>query len=74
MLKAISVGGYSVVKRVVSRYNREHKFSEVKVKDYWDYSAWKQIIDAITELLSIKDYRYKKADKYLWALGIHSEE
>jgi len=71
MLKAISVGGYSVVKRVVSRYNREHKFSEVKVKDY---SAWKQIIDAITELLSIKDYRYKKADKYLWALGIHSEE
>jgi hypothetical protein len=31
-------------------------------------------IDAITELLSIEDYRYKKADKYLWALGIDNED
>jgi hypothetical protein len=64
----------SVVKKVISKYNREYAFSDVRVKDYCEYSAWKQIIDEITELLSIEDYRYKKADKYLWALGIHSEE
>jgi hypothetical protein len=63
----------SIVKRVVSKYNRLHDFSEVKVKDYWDHTSWKQIIDELTETLKIQDYRYKKADKYLWALGIQHE-
>jgi hypothetical protein len=64
----------SVVKRVVSKYNREHNFSDIRVKDYWDYVSWKQVIDDITKVLSIEDYRYKKADKYLWALGVNGEQ
>ena len=60
----------SVVRRVISRYNREHQFSEIRVKDYWNYESWKQIVDDITDVLNIQDYRYKKADKYLWALGV----
>lgn len=62
----------SVVRKVVSKYNKEFRFSTVKAGDYTDYFAWKQIVDDITELLSIEDYRYKTADKYLWALGVYA--
>ncbi len=59
----------SVVKRLISALNREYKFSTVKVKEYWDYNSWKQIIDELTDVLEIMDLRYKKADKFFWAWG-----
>ena len=63
----------SVVKRVLSRLNRAHHFSDVRVKDYKDYTAWKQSIHDMTAFSAIEDYRYKTADEYLWALGVNDE-
>ena len=64
----------SVVRWYVARLNRAHQFSDVKVKDYWDYPSWKQIIDDITARMQVTDLRYKQADKLLWALGQSEEQ